>query len=270
MSCLAHIDLRDKLDIQTGEKRMELTADFFEKILQQKQIINFAAGPYMIIFGTFLMIAYSHWQRIYSDNLTQAEYQEWLKTVLTNIAPFLDDGAPVYLWNGHRQFGPMHDIFAALGFHVATVITWAKPNFAISFGDYNNQTEFCLYGWKKENGAHKWYGPTTETTLWEISRDYTTAYIHPTQKPIAIPQRAIRNSSKRDDIVVDLFLGSGSTLIAAESLGRRCYGLEIDPKYCDAIVRRCIAFVGEENVADELKNKYRKEAADGNLISESK
>jgi DNA modification methylase len=196
------------------------------------------------------------WERIYSDNMTQEEYEKWLRQVFSNMSGFLAEGAAVYVWNGHRQFGPMHLMLHELGFHVAAVITWVKPNFAIGYGDYNQQTEFCLYGWRKDNGAHRWYGPNNESTLWEINRDRTTNYQHPTQKPVAIPARAIKNSSVRNDIVLDLFLGSGSTLIGAENLGRRCYGIEIDPKYCDAIVRRYIAFAGQDKVSDDVRAKY--------------
>jgi len=201
------------------------------------------------------------WDKIYSDNLNQAEYEQWLKDIFTNINPYFAKGAPVYIWNGHRQFGPMYLMLTELGFHVSCVITWAKERFAIGYGDYNQQTEFCLYGWKEDNGSHIWHGPNNESTLWEVHRDLTRDYIHPTQKPIALAQRAMKNSSKRKDLVLDCFLGSGSTLIAAESLERRCCGLEIDPRYCDAIVRRYIAFVGKENVVENLKAKYTQEAS---------
>jgi DNA modification methylase len=201
------------------------------------------------------------WDRIYSDNMTQEQYEEWLRTVLINVAPYFAAGAPIYSWNGHRQFGPMHQMLKELGFHVSCILTWEKESFSLGFGDYNQQTEFCLYGWKNENGAHLWYGPNNESTLWKIHRDPTKTYFHPTTKPVGLPQRAIKNSSKRGDVVLDLFLGSGSTLIAAESLDRRCLGVEIDPRYCDAIVRRYIAFVGQENVSAELRQRYLKEEA---------
>lgn len=201
------------------------------------------------------------WKRIYGDDMNQDEYEDWLRKVLTNAAGHLIKGAPVYIWNGHRQFGPMYHILDELGFHIGCVITWAKPNFAIGYGDYNQQTEFCLYGWK-EGESHFWNGPTNESTLWEINRDSANVLIHPTQKPIAIAQRALRNSSIRGDIVLDMFLGSGSTLIAAETLERRCFGVELDPKYIDAIVRRYIAFVGKEKVSSELCAKYFKEPSD--------
>lgn len=196
------------------------------------------------------------WEKIYSDNLSQEEYEDWLRNIFSNMVSHISEQFCFYIWNGHKQFGPMHQLLSGLAFHVSCVITWAKPNFAIGFGDYNQQTEFCLYGWKEKNGRHFWNGPTNETTLWDINRDPTQSYIHPTQKPVAIPHRAIRNSSKRNDIVLDLFLGSGSTLIASERLDRRCFGLEIDPRYVDAIIRRYIAFVGKDKVSAEIIKKY--------------
>jgi DNA modification methylase len=197
------------------------------------------------------------WERIYQDNLTQDEYIKWLGTVLRNASKYLALGAPVYIWNGHRQFGPMHQLLESIGIKVSCVITWAKESFAIGYGDYNQQTEFCLYGWLENNGAHRWYGPTNESTLWQIHRDPTKEYKHPTQKPLELAERAIRNSSLRGQIVLDTFLGSGTALIAAQRLSRRCFGIEIDPHYCDVTVRRWIAFVGIDNTPQNLVEKYR-------------
>lgn len=203
-----------------------------------------------------------NWERIYSDNLSQEEYEAFLNKVFVNMDKFLMPGCSFYIWNGHNQFAPMHCMLKALNYHIGCVIVWAKPNFAISYGDYHQQTEFCLYGWK-EGEKHRWFGAVNESSLWDERRDPTAQYIHPTQKPVALAQRAIRNSSQRGEIVVDFFLGSGSTLIGAESLGRRCFGIEIDPRYCDAIVRRYIAYVGKENVSEELVRKYLPEVANG-------
>lgn len=199
----------------------------------------------------------ANWKKIYNDNLTQEEYEIWLKNIFTNASPYLAKGAPFYIWNGHRQFGFMHDMFIEMGLYVSCVITWAKKNFSIGYGDFNQQTEFCLYGWKEDNGAHNWYGPTNESTLWQADRELN--YVHPTQKPVILAERAIKNSSKRGDAVLDMFLGSGTTLIAAQRLGRSCYGMEIDPGYCDVIVRRYINLVGKENAGEELVSRYLKE-----------
>lgn len=200
------------------------------------------------------------WQRIYMDDLSQPEYEAWLRRIFDHVFESMAPGAPFYIWNGHRQFGPMHAMLNEKQIHVSSVITWAKESFAIGYGDYNQQTEFCLYGWNP-GGAHRWFGPTNESTLWQVRRDRTKSYNHPTQKPIALAGRAMRNSSRRGDMVLDVFLGSGSTLIAAEGLGRCCCGIEIDPRYCDAIVRRYIACVGETNADPKLVERYRLEVA---------
>ncbi len=196
------------------------------------------------------------WKPIISDNLNQDQYIKWLGIVLRNVSRFLAAGAPVYIWNGHRQFGPMHQLLESIGIKVSCVITWAKESFAIGYGNYNQQTEFCLYGWLENNGAHRWYGPTNESTLWQIHRDPTKEYKHPTQKPLELAERAMRNSSRRGQIVLDTFLGSGTTLIAAERLSRKCFGIEIDPHYCDVVVRRWIAFVGIDNAPQNIVEKY--------------
>ena len=198
------------------------------------------------------------WPKIQSDNMPQPEYEAWMRKVLGIAKDYLKSGAAIYIWQGHRQFPPMYNILLELGFHVSCVLCWLKESIAISYADYCFRTEQCLYGWL-EGAPHYWAGKPGESNVWEVKRDPTNTYLHPTQKPVMLAHRAIENSSKRGDVVLDLFLGSGSTLIGAESLGRRCYGCEIDPHYVDAVVRRYIAFVGEDKVSYEIKSKYLKE-----------
>jgi DNA modification methylase len=203
---------------------------------------------------------FQRWEKIYNDDLPQKEYESWLEKVFSNIEVYLEPGSPIYVFNGFRQFYPMYVILTRLGFKTDCPITWAKPSFAPSYGDYSLQTEYLMYGWKKsKKGGHFWYGPNNESNLWEIKREATKELIHPTQKPVELFARALRNSSKRGDIVIDLFLGSGSTMIAAESLGRRCFGVEIDPKYCDAIVRRYLTFAGEGKASEDVSRLYHQE-----------
>jgi len=193
--------------------------------------------------------------RIQNDDLTPIQYKKWFVKVANSINEVLVPGAPYYIWNSHKNFGLMHDLLSERNFKISSVITWAKESFAPGFGDYNEQTEFCLYGWK--GGAkHNWYGPKNESTLWRIRRDRTDLYRHPTQKALELGERAIRNSSKRGDIVFDPFLGSGTTLIAAARLGRRCFGIEIEPKYCDCVIRRYIALAGKSAVSAEITKRY--------------
>ncbi|MCZ6651755.1 MAG: DNA modification methylase [Planctomycetota bacterium] len=195
---------------------------------------------------------------ITNDDLTPKQYRRWFAKVVAVIADSLPAGAPFYFWNSHKNFGMMHDLLAEHGCKVASVITWGKESFSLGFGDYNEQVEYCLYGWK--GGArHRWYGPKNASTLWQVHRDRTRLYRHPTQKPLELAERAVRNSSKAGDIVLDAFMGSGTTLIACARLGRRCFGLEIDPRYCDCIVRRYIALAGQRAVSTEIADRYRLE-----------
>jgi DNA modification methylase len=200
-----------------------------------------------------------NWSAIYSDNLPQPEYEAWMRKVLVLAKEYLRPGAAIYIWQGHRQFPPMYQILLELGFHVSCVLCWLKESIAISYADYCFRTEQCLYGWL-EGAPHYWAGKPGESNVWEVKRDPTKTYVHPTQKPAMLAQRAIENSSKRGDIVLDLFLGSGSTLIGAESLSRRCYGCEIDPHYVDAIVRRYANYIGLDKISVDIKNKYFKES----------
>lgn len=193
---------------------------------------------------------------ICNDDLTPKQYAAWFPRVLDAVAPWLMPGGAYYIWNAHRHFALMHGLLAERKLKVASTLVWAKESFSPGFGDYNEQVEFCLYGCK--GGArHRWYGPRNASTLWEVHRDRTRDYRHPTQKPLELAERAIRNSSRRGEIVLDPFLGSGTTLLAAQLLGRRCFGLEVDPRHCDTIVRRYIALVGESAVAPEIAEKYR-------------
>lgn len=200
------------------------------------------------------------WTRIYNDNLSQEEYRQWLSGILNLAIAKLLPGCAFYVWNGFRQFGFMYTLLEEIGLVVSNVIVWAKPTFAIGYGDYNQQCEYCLYGWRPcegRKGGHAWFGPKNESTLWEINRDPTKNYIHPTQKPLELAERAIRNSTRAGEVVLDMFLGSGTSLLACEKLGRTARGVELDPRYCDCIVRRYISYVGEANAPRKLVERYR-------------
>lgn len=194
--------------------------------------------------------------RIANDNLTPKQYARWFPRVIAALNESLIPGGSFYIWNAHKCFGLMHDLLADSKFKVSSTIVWAKESFSPGLGDYNEQVEFCFYGYK--GGArHRWFGPRNASTLWQVHRDRTRDYRHPTQKPLELAERAIRHSSKRDEIVFDPFLGSGTTLLAAACLGRRCFGMEIDPRHCDTIVRRYIAMTGPSSVPAEVLARYR-------------
>jgi hypothetical protein len=129
--------------------------------------------------------------KITNDNLTPKSYRAWFNKIIDSINEALVGGACFYIWNSHRNFGLMHDLLTEKNFKIASVITWAKESFAPGFGDYNEQTEFCLYGWKG-GLRHSWYGPKNESTLWQIHRDRTCLYKHPTQKALELAERSYR------------------------------------------------------------------------------
>jgi len=198
------------------------------------------------------------WPKIYADNMPQAEYESWMKKVLGNIKEHIKPGAPFYIWQGLRQIPPLCQSLIDLDFHVSCIICWLKESPAISYADYCYRTEQALYGWLK-GASHYWAGKPACSNVWEVRRDPTKSYAHPTQKPVLLAQNAIRNSSKPNDIVLDTFLGSASVLIGAESLGRRCYGCEIDPRYVDVAVKRYVIYVGEDKVSEDVRKKYLEE-----------
>ncbi len=127
------------------------------------------------------------------------------------------------------------------------VIVWNKNNYSIGRRDYHRQHEFLFYSWFKEK---VWNGDKerNQSDVWNVKRVPSTKYIHPTQKPVILVKKAILNSSNKGEIVLDLFGGSGSTLIAAESSGRICYTVELDPHYCEKMVERWEAFTGKKAV----------------------
>lgn len=194
------------------------------------------------------------WKGLQNDNLPVGQYREWTQKWLAAALPHVAKGAALYVWNGFANFGLMADLLTAAGVRPRHVITWAKESFAPGHGDFNEQTEFCLYA--RVAGKRRWYGPKNESTLWQVTRDRTGAYVHPTQKALPLAERAIRNSSQRGEIVLDPFLGSGTSLVASARMGRRCFATEIEPKYCDAAVRRLIATAGRSGVPRRVLKRW--------------
>jgi site-specific DNA-methyltransferase (adenine-specific) len=171
--------------------------------------------------------------------------RDFLTNVFKNVASVTKRGGG---WYVAAPAGPLHNTFGsvlkALGVWRQT-ITWVKDAFVLGRSDYHYRHEPIFYGWL-EGEKHQFYAGRTEDTVWEIPRPKRSAE-HPTMKPVEpveLVERAITNSSKSEDIVLDPFLGSGTTLIAAEKTGRTCYGMELDPKYADVIIKRWEDYTG--------------------------
>lgn len=167
------------------------------------------------------------------DNITDLFYNS-----ISLAFAFTKDYSAFYIWYANGKAVETFASFQKIPLVVRAVICWYKIKSGLGafMSQYIPNYEPCIYAYK-DGFTPQWFGPTDEKTVWELKRDNKNEY-HPTQKPIELPERAIRNSSKKNNIILDLFLGSGSTMVAAHQLGRKCYGMELDPKYCQVIVDR--------------------------------
>ena len=179
------------------------------------------------------------WGAIENDDMSDEEFYAWFLLVGKSLDLSLGDGAAIYLCHRDtdRKAVPFIDIFRDMNWKRSTTIIWAKQAASMGWQDYRSQHECISYGWK--NGADRYFtDDRSQTTLWEISRDAQASYSHPTQKPVELPAKAIGNSSKSGEIVADFFLGSGTTLVACQNLGRKGRGIEISPAYCAVTLER--------------------------------
>jgi DNA modification methylase len=144
-------------------------------------------------------------------------------------------GPVVYVWHAGRYASTVQASLEAVGFEVRSQIIWAKNRFALSRGHYRCQHEPC---WYAVRGTAHWMGDRSQNTRWNIKAREDSGHGHSTQKPVECMRRPILNHAKRGEVVYDPFLGSGTTLVAAESTERICFGLELDPRYTDVIVTR--------------------------------
>lgn len=167
-----------------------------------------------------------------------------LRGAFGNYLAISKSGASIYCFHSDRCADIFNTIFREF-FHFSSMIIWAKNSLTLSQTDYQSQHEPCLYGWMN-NGTHSWYSDRKQTSIWRFDKERVNG--HTTPKPVALVEKAINNSSKGGDIIVDLFGGSGSTLIAAEKIGRQARLMELDPKYCDVIIKRWEDFTGKKAV----------------------
>ncbi|MGA2514600.1 MAG: site-specific DNA-methyltransferase [Candidatus Limnocylindrales bacterium] len=179
-------------------------------------------------------------RRIANDSLDPVAWETfvraWSRTLLASV-----DGA-LYICMSSKELPLVSQVLAEEGGHWSDTLIWHKDRFVIGRADYQRAYEPIWYGWR-EGAGHRWCGDRDQDDVWEIARP-ADAPLHPTMKPLPLMERAIANSSKAGDLVLDPFLGSGSTLIACERTGRRCAGIELDPIYVEVTLRRWERFSG--------------------------
>lgn len=182
--------------------------------------------------------------KIENDKLDEGQFYDLLFLSLRNAKASCKSGASIYVCHADSAGLVFRQAFIDAGWDLKQCIIWVKQTMVMGRQDYQWKHEPILYGWAK-GGSHYFIDDRTQTTVWNFDRP-TRSTDHPTMKPVALIDRAIRNSSKGDDIVLDLFGGSGSTLIAAEKSGRTCYMMELDPRYCDVVRKRYEAFMAAD------------------------
>jgi DNA modification methylase len=179
-----------------------------------------------------------------NDYQSPAAYEALLAAWFGNLARVLRPGGAFYLWGGYANVANYPAALRAAGLYFSQAIIWIKEHPVLTRKDFLGNHEWCFYGWRA-GAAHRFFGPPNVPDTWPVKKVNPAAMVHLTEKPVELARRAMTYSSEPADAVLDLFAGSGSTLIAAEQTGRRAYLVELDPLYCDVVVARWEAFSGQ-------------------------
>ena len=184
-----------------------------------------------------------------NDFISEDEFDRLLLAWFQNASRVLVPGGCAYVWGGYANLGNYPGPLKQAGIYFSQAIVWDKQHPVMTRKDFMGAFEICFYGWK-EGAGHKYFGPNNATDLWHVKKVNPQAMVHLTEKPVELAVNAIQYSSKRGQNVLDLFGGSGSTLIGAEQTGRKAFLMELDPPYCDVIVQRWEKFTGKEAKRD--------------------
>ena len=184
---------------------------------------------------------------IENDSIKGDEFYQFLYKAMKNMADSLEKGGAAYVFHADTEGLNFRKAFSDAGFHLAGCCIWVKNSLVLGRSDYQWQHEPVLYGFLK-NGKHKWFSDRSQTTIWNFDKPKRNKN-HPTSKPLDLLAYPIRNSTQENAVVLDLFGGSGSTLMACEETGRICFMMELDEKYASVILRRYVQDTGDaENV----------------------
>jgi DNA modification methylase len=245
-----------------GEHRLlcgdaTVLADLERVLCGQLADMTFTDPPYNVEYGSSAKDRLrGNRRKILNDNLGSG-FEAFLHSACANILS-VTKGA-VYVCMSSSELHTLQRSFAAAGGRWSTFVIWAKHTFTLGRADYQRQYEPILYGWK-DGSDHYWCGARDQGDVWFFEKPVKND-LHPTMKPVALVERAIRNSSKSRDIVLDCFAGSGSILIACERAGRRARLIELDPRYCDVVVRRWEAWTGEQAMLEGAGRSFEEIAA---------
>lgn len=180
---------------------------------------------------------------ILNDNMPEGQFQAFLTDAFVHAKHMMREGAAFYIWHASSHAESFHAACRSAGLSVRQTLVWVKNHFVMGRQDYHWQHEPCLYGWA-EGGAHHWYGGDSQSTVLQFDKPLANRE-HPTMKPPELFARLIRSSTKKGDTVLDPFCGSGTSILAAESYGRKCRAMELSARHCDVILARWEAQTGQ-------------------------
>jgi len=187
---------------------------------------------------------------IINDSMGNEEFRQFLRDAFVSANTVMKAGAVFYIWHADSESYNFRGAAQDAGWKVRQCLIWKKSSMVMGRQDYHWKHEPCLYGWK-EGAGHLWATDRKQTTILEFDKPSRNGE-HPTMKPVALFEYQMLNNTKGGDIVLDLFGGSGTTMLAAEKHGRHAYVMELDPKYCDVIVKRWEDFTGKQAILSEL------------------
>lgn len=180
-----------------------------------------------------------------NDFVTDEAFDQLLDAWFGNASRVLEPGRGFYVWGGYANLGNYPPFLKKHGLYFSQGIVWDKQHPVLTRKDFMGAFEICFYGWR-EGAAHVYLGPNNATDLWHVKKVNPQSMVHLTEKPVELATRAMQYSSREGENVLDLFGGSGSTLIGAQQTGRHAYLMELDPLYCDVIVERWEKFTGQK------------------------
>ena len=214
----------------------------------------FTDPPYNVNYGSSMKDKVRGNSRAIKNDNLGTEFYAFLLASCRNLLEVCKGAT--YICMSSSELHTLQKAFTEAGGHWSTFVIWAKNTFTMGRADYQRQYEPILYGWK-EGDRHFWCGARDQGDVWFVDKP-TANDLHPTMKPVALVERAINNSSKSRDIVLDCFGGSGTTMIACEKTGRSARLIELEPKYCDVIIRRWEEFTGKDAVHKQNGKTFKK------------
>lgn len=242
--------------------------DYAKLLKGEKARLIFTDPPYSVDYVSAAGMTYDSQKfgdsgKIFNDDKTPEEALGWYVSILKNLHIYSTEDVTLYWWFASRLTDVNMDAFKEASWHFSQIALWLKNSLIYSPGQlYHRIYEPCMIGWKQGEIHYKDINFSSYTELWNLDkktfadyldvwynkRDNTNSYIHPTQKPVALAERALKRSSEEHDIVLDAFGGSGSTMMACHQLDRKARLIELDPKYCDAIVQRYVDFTSDTDI----------------------